>query len=156
MMRILITTIALSMPGRIIPEGAVVEGVELPEGEAYGEDQIPLEIAVARLAAGTAEPVIDGVTSISPVASAAIAQLVASTQVVMAASLAFLDAAEAGSDSDKLALAEATKAVRYDLPEDLHDRMRVFRDQVDAIQSALATAQAEKPRRTRAKAGDPA
>ena len=146
-MRILITHISLSLPGRLVPEGAVVEGVELAEGEAYGEDQIPLDIATARLAAGTAQLVVDGVTSISPATAAAIAQMAASVENARTAALAFLDAAEAGTDSDKLALAEAVKSVSYDLGEDQRERMRAFHDQVDAISAELA--KAEKPKRTR-------
>ncbi len=153
-MRILLTTISLTLLGRFFPEGAVVEGVELPEGEAYGEDQIPLELATARLAAGTAEPAIEGVTSVSPAASAAIAQIAASVATAKAAAVAFLDAAEAGDDSDKLALAEALKSVNYDLGEDQRERMRAFHDQVDAIQAGPETAAADKPKRSRAKSGD--
>ena len=150
-MRILITHISLSLPGRLIPEGAVVEGIELAEGEAYGEDQIPLDVASARLAAGTAQPVVDGVTSISPAASAAIAQMAASVESARIAAVAFLDAAEAGTDSDKLALAEAVASVSYDLGEDQRDRMRAFHDQVDAIRAELA--KAEKPKRGRNQGG---
>lgn len=160
-MRILITTISLTVEPlagekalRVFPEGAVVEGVQLQEGEAYGEDQIPLDVATARLAAGTAQPVVDGVTSISPATSAAIAQMAASIQTARIAAVAFLDAAEAGTDSDKLALAEAVKSVSYDLAEDQRERMRAFHDQVDAIRDELDKAAAEKPKRTRAKAGD--
>jgi hypothetical protein len=136
-MRILITQIALSMPDRIIPEGEVVEGVELAEGEALGENQIPLEIATARLAAGTAEPVIDGVTSISPAVAAVTAQIATANQALVAARAAFLDAAEAGTDSDKLALAEVLKGFVFG-GQDQADRIRDFEDQVDAIRAGLA------------------
>lgn len=136
-MRILITTIALSTPDRLIPEGAVVEGVDLPEGEPYGEDQIPLEIATARLAAGTAELVIDGVTSISPVVVAVTAQIVAAAQAVVAANAAFLDAAENGTDSDKLALAEVVKGLAFGNEEQV-TRMKAFEAEVDAIRVGLA------------------
>ncbi|PHY20811.1 hypothetical protein [Caulobacter sp. BP25] len=142
-MRILLTTISLAMPGveglRIIPEGAVVEGVDLPEGATYGEDQIPLDVATARLAAGTAEPVVDGVTSISSTATAAIAQLASAAQAMLAANLAFLDAAESGTDSDKLALAEALKGLVIG-SDDLASRMKAFGDQVEVIRAELAKA----------------
>lgn len=157
-MRILLTTISLTaepLAGekapRVFPEGAVVEGVQLQEGEAYGEDQIPLDVATARLAAGTAQPVVDGVTSISPAASDAIAQMAASVESARIAAVAFLDAAEAGTDSDKLALAEAMKSVSYDLGEDQRERMRAFHDQLDAIHAELA--KADKPKRGRNQGG---
>lgn len=149
-MRILITTISLTaepLAGektpRVFPEGAVVEGVQLQEGEAYGEDQIPLDVATARLAAGTAQPVVDGVTSISPATSDAIAQVASALQALAAANTAFLDAAENGTDSDKLALAEAFKGFAF-RDDDQAARMKAFQDQVDKIRSKLAKADKAK------------
>lgn len=150
-MRIRLTTIALDHDGRTFPEGAVVEGVTLGEGETFAENEIPAELAAARVAAGSAELVIDGVTIVSPAASAAIAQMAASIEVARAAAVAFLDAAEAGTDSDKLALAEAMRQVSYDLADDQRERMRAFHDQVDEIQDRVTQTAAEKPKRGRAK-----
>jgi hypothetical protein len=153
-MRIRLTAIALDHDGRVFAEGAVVEGVTLGEGETFAEDEIPAELAAARVAAGTAELVIDGVTIVSPAASAAIAQIAASIEVARAAAVSFLDAAEAGTDSDKLALAEAMRQVSYDLADDQRERMRAFQDQVGEIQDRVAKAPAEKPKRGRGKPAD--
>lgn len=153
-MRIRLTHIALDFGGRIYPEGAVVEGVVLGDGETYAEDEISLELAEARLAAGSAEPVIDGVTTISPAASEAIAKVAASVENFRLATAAFLDAAETGTDSDKLALAEAIKGLSPDMDDDHRARMAAFDEQVGKIRADLAQAAAEKPKRTRAKAGE--
>ncbi|MCY1648177.1 hypothetical protein OVA11_14225 [Caulobacter sp. SL161] len=148
-MRIRLTKIALHHDGRTFDEGAVVEGVTLADGDAFAEDEIPAELAEARVAAGSAELVIDGVTTVSAAASAAIAQMVASVAVARAAAVAVLDAAEAGDDSDKLALAETMREISYDLAEDQRDRWRAFQDQLGEIQERVAKAAAEKPKRRR-------
>jgi hypothetical protein len=153
-MRIRLTTIALDHDGRVFAEGTVVEGVTLAEGEAFAQDEIPVELAAARVAAGTAELVVDGVTTVSPAAQAAIALLNSSMLATRAACLAFLDAAEAGTDSDKLALDEARKAVSHDQGVEVRDRMAAFEQQLDAIRDGLAKAAAEKPKRGRGKSGD--
>jgi hypothetical protein len=152
-MRIRITTIALDHNGRIFAEGAVVEGVTLDDGETYADDEIPMELAKARLAAGSAEPVIDGVTTISPAASDAIAKVAASVENFRVAKAAFLDAAENGTDSDKLALAEAIKGLGPEMDDDHRARMSAFDEQVGKIRADMDKAAAEKPKRARPKAG---
>ena len=155
-MRIRLTTIALDHDGRTFPEGAVVEGVTLGEGESYAENEIPLELAQSRIAAQSAEPVIDGVSTVSVVAQAAIAGVQAAVLNMKAAFTALLDAADAGDDSDKVALMHALKEGFDPRPDEaLSFRGRELEIQVDQILEAQAKAAAERPKRG-PKKSDPA
>jgi hypothetical protein len=152
-MRIRLTNIALHHDGRTFDEGAVVEGVILGEGEVFADDEIPYELAEARVASGSAEPVIDGVTTVSAAATAAGALMASAVLATRTALSAVLDAAEGGTASDKLALAQALDAYAV-VDEPLAARAKAFRQEVGELRDELAKAAAEKPKRARAKAGD--
>lgn len=95
-MRARITHISLTLPGRLVEIGEVVErGADVPE-----------DVFDARLAAGTAELVSDGLEP-SRAATEAIATYMAAFAPLQAALLAALDAVEGGSLADARALVDA-------------------------------------------------
>lgn len=98
-MRIQLTTIALRHSGRTFAEGAVLTGRVLGQGEAYGDDEIPLNLAQARLEAETATLVISG-GSLSQATAQALVVVQSQIAAFHGQIVVFLDAVQAGSDED--------------------------------------------------------
>jgi hypothetical protein len=116
-MKIRLHTIGLRHDGRNFPEG-----VDHEVGD--GEDQIPADLAEARLAAKTAVVVYaDGV---EPEFALALADYVSALTGLGDRLVVVLDLAEAGGDDDAVALVEAIKGHNARLVETVGPRMEAL------------------------------
>lgn len=147
MERIRLTSIALDLP----PAKPGEANVRLETGVVLvvGED-IPADLAEARVAAGTATIVTDE-GDMSPAVSDGVAAFLSQLGQLQTATRALLDLVEGGTDADAVAVFEQLKNPIAP-PEDLWDRMDVLSDRVKAAREAQATKPAKAPKGS-AKAG---
>ena len=110
-MRIRLHTIALRFSEQLtFPEGAVVTGRDLGEGETLGEGEIPMALAQARLDADTADLVGEGV-DLSPAVGEALSVMLRQVAVFHGQIVVFLDAVQSGSDDALRAVFEEVSRV---------------------------------------------